>query len=143
MGLSPVREHTAAADPQSEEDRIAFWETAARRLQWEQPWHTAHAFTPPQRLSGPEIPEDEAEYSIPVIEWFAGGTLNVAVNCVDRHVAAGRGSKVALHFEGEPGDRRTVTYADLQEEVSRAANALLALGIGDRKSTRLNSSHWE
>lgn len=130
MGLSPVREHTAAADPQSEEDRIAFWETAARRLQWEQPWHTGHVFTPPQRLSGPEIPEDDADYTVPVIEWFAGGTLNVAVNCVDRHVAAGRGSKVALHFEGEPGDRRTVTYADLQEEVSRAANALLTLGIG-------------
>ncbi|WP_181034516.1 acetate--CoA ligase [Arthrobacter sp. 08Y14] len=121
-----------AADPQTEPGRIAFWEAAARRLQWEQPWHTAHTFTPPQRLSGPETPEPEAEaeYSVPAIEWFAGGTLNVAVNCVDRHVAAGRGHKVALHFEGEPGDRRTVTYADLQREVCRAANALLNLGIG-------------
>ena len=63
-----------------------------------------------------------------------GGRLNVAYNCVDRHVAAGRGDKVALHFEGEPGDRRTVTYAELQREVSKAANALLELGItkGDR-----------
>ncbi|WP_104053628.1 MULTISPECIES: acetate--CoA ligase [unclassified Arthrobacter] len=140
MGLSTTLQETleealqdvksSAADPTTETERIAFWEAAARRLQWEQPWHTAHTFTPPQRLSGPETPEPEAEYSVPAIEWFAGGTLNVAVNCVDRHVAAGRGDKVALHFEGEPGDRRTVTYADLQRDVCRAANALLNLGIG-------------
>ncbi|MBO0896728.1 acetate--CoA ligase [Arthrobacter sunyaminii] len=140
MGLSTTLQETleetlqarqgTAADPTTETERIAFWEAAARRLQWEQPWHTAHTFTPPQRLSGPETPEPEAEYSVPAIEWFAGGTLNVAVNCVDRHVAAGRGDKVALHFEGEPGDRRTVTYADLQRDVCRAANALLNLGIG-------------
>ncbi|CEA07017.1 Acetyl-coenzyme A synthetase [Arthrobacter saudimassiliensis] len=114
----------------SEAERIAFWEDAARRLQWETPWHTAHTFDRPRRLSGPEVPTADAEYTVPRIEWFAGGTLNVAVNCVDRHVAAGRGDRVALHFEGEPGDRRTVTYADLQREVSRAANALLSLGIG-------------
>ncbi|MBP3041960.1 acetate--CoA ligase [Arthrobacter jiangjiafuii] len=136
MGLSTSLEHadTPAANwdgsADGEAERIAFWETAAARLQWEQPWHTAHTFTPPQRLSGPEVPEADADYSVPAIEWFAGGTLNVAVNCVDRHVAAGRGARVALHFEGEPGDRRTVTYEDLQREVSRAANALLALGIG-------------
>ncbi|MCC9197543.1 acetate--CoA ligase [Arthrobacter sp. zg-Y820] len=117
-------------EPATEAERIAFWEAAARRLQWEQPWHTAHTFIPPQRLSGPDTPEADADYSVPAIEWFAGGTLNVAVNCVDRHVAAGLGGRVALHFEGEPGDRRTVTYADLQREVSRAANALHALGIG-------------
>ncbi|WAP51838.1 acetate--CoA ligase [Arthrobacter sp. ATA002] len=131
--MTPTIEATAdltAADPSTEAERIAFWEAAAGRLQWEQPWHTAHTFTPPQRLSGAEIPEADAEYSVPVIEWFAGGTLNVAVNCVDRHVAAGRGGNVALHFEGEPGDRRTITYAQLQRDVSRAANALLALGIG-------------
>ncbi|MFF2676246.1 acetate--CoA ligase [Arthrobacter koreensis] len=126
----------AEPDFASEAERIAFWEDAARRLQWEQPWHTAHTFTPPQRLSGPEVPEADAdaEYSVPEIEWFAGGKLNVAVNCVDRHVAAGRGDKVALHCEGEPGDRRSITYAQLQKEVSKAANALLALGIekGDR-----------
>ena len=66
--------------------------------------------------------------------WFADGTLNAAYNAVDRHVEAGRGDRVALHFEGEPGDTRTVTYADLQREVARAANALAALGVrkGDR-----------
>ncbi len=139
MGSKEVGVTTAiqpATEPEfgTEAERIAFWEEAARRLQWEEPWHTAHRFSPPQRLSPPEVPEADAEYTVPEIEWFAGGKLNVAVNCVDRHVAAGRGDKAALHFEGEPGDRRTLTYADLQREVSRAANALLALGIekGDR-----------
>ena len=66
--------------------------------------------------------------------WFVGGTLNVAVNCVDRHVDAGLGDRVAIHFEGEPGDSRTITYADLQREVAQAANALTELGVsaGDR-----------
>ncbi|MBD8042229.1 acetate--CoA ligase [Arthrobacter sp. Sa2BUA2] len=134
MGVRTAPQPAAEPEFATEAERIAFWEEAARRLQWEEPWHTAHRFTPPQRLSGPEVPEADAEYSVPEIEWFAGGKLNVAVNCVDRHVAAGHGDKVALHFEGEPGDRRTLTYADLQQEVSRAANALLALGIeqGDR-----------
>jgi acetyl-CoA synthetase len=106
-------------------DPVAFWEDAARALQWDAPWHTAHTWTParpdPDRL-GHLLP--------PEATWFAGGKLNVAVNCVDRHVAAGLGAKPALLFEGEPGDRRTLTYADLQAEVSRAANALTALGIG-------------
>ena len=67
-------------------------------------------------------------------KWFVGGRLNVAVNCVDRHVAAGHGDQVAIHFEGEPGDTRTLTYAELADEVSRAANALTELGVaaGDR-----------
>ena len=121
---------TADAGHADEGARLAFWEDAAARLQWERNWDTTHTFTPPQRLSGAGVPEADAEYSVPSIEWFAGGTLNVAVNCVDRHVAAGRGDKAALHFEGEPGDRRTVTYAQLQAEVCRAANALEALGIG-------------
>ena len=71
---------------------------------------------------------------MPEIGWFEGGTLNVAYNCVDRHVEAGRGDHVALYVEGEPGDRRTYTYAELQREVARAANALLSLGVepGDR-----------
>ncbi|MBD7995040.1 acetate--CoA ligase [Arthrobacter sp. Sa2CUA1] len=134
MGVTTAAQPAAEPEFATEAERIAFWEEAARRLQWEEPWHTAHRFTPPQRLSGPEVPEADAEYSVPEIEWFAGGKLNVAVNCVDRHVAAGRGDKPALHFEGEPGDRRTLTYADLQREVSRAANALQSLGIeqGDR-----------
>ncbi|HRO28915.1 MULTISPECIES: AMP-binding protein [Micrococcaceae] len=106
--------------PVREEDRLAFWDAAARRLEWETPWHTTHSWTPadPAAERGPEI------------RWFEGGRLNVAVNCVDRHVAAGRGEKVALYFEGEPGDRRAVTYAQLQRKVSQAANALLELGIG-------------
>jgi acetyl-CoA synthetase len=70
----------------------------------------------------------------PSARWFADGRLNAAYNAVDRHVEAGHGDRVALHFEGEPGDTRTLTYADLQREVSRAANALTALGVqtGDR-----------
>jgi acetyl-CoA synthetase len=145
MGLTPtgttltedraVAATAPGAAPGTEAERIAFWEEAALRLDWEpapegrtpgqdKPWHTAH------RL----IPADVEAGTGPAITWFEGGKLNVAYNCVDRHVEAGRGDKVALHFEGEPGDRRSITYADLQREVSKAANALLGLGItkGDR-----------
>ncbi|MFD8768360.1 acetate--CoA ligase [Microbacterium oxydans] len=106
----------AAADP------VAFWEDAARRLDWAKPWDTAHEWEPP------------IGDAVPAARWFVGGRINVAVNCVDRHVDAGRGAKVALYFEGEPGDRIAVTYSDLQQRVARAANALVALGIepGDR-----------
>ncbi|MDY0983233.1 acetate--CoA ligase [Microbacterium sp. CFBP9023] len=106
----------AAADP------TAFWEQAASRLDWAEHWHTAHEWDPP------------AGDAVPAARWFVGGRLNVAYNCVERHVDAGRGDKIALHFEGEPGDRASVTYADLQRRVSQAANALTALGIepGDR-----------
>ncbi|WP_051479047.1 acetate--CoA ligase [Arthrobacter sp. H5] len=107
----------------SEAERIAFWEDRARRLDWASEWHTAHTFEPARPVPGGDL-------TIPRIEWFAGGTLNAAYNCVDRHVAAGLGGRPALYFEGEPGDRRTVTYADLQDEVCRAANALESLGIG-------------
>src|SRR5690606_110242 len=85
--------------------------------QWETPW------------------EQTLDWSdAPFAKWFVGGRLNVAVNCVDRHVAAGFGEKVAIHFEGEPGDTRTITYGDLQEQVCKAANALTDLGVtaGDR-----------
>lgn len=70
----------------------------------------------------------------PFAKWFVGGELNVAHNCVDRHVEAGNGDRVAIHFEGDQGDTRTITYADLQKEVSKAANALASLGVekGDR-----------
>ncbi|MGO2050845.1 MAG: AMP-binding protein, partial [Microbacterium sp.] len=113
---------TAEIYDRADADPIAFWEDAARRLDWATPWHTALDWRPP------------TDGAIPAARWFDGGTLNVAYNCVDRHVDAGRGSKVALHFEGEPGDRTAVTYADLQRRVSQAANALTALGIvpGDR-----------
>lgn len=107
----------AAADP------VAFWEEAARRLDWAEPWHTAHRWEP-------AVPQEDGTLSVPRATWFEGGRLNVAVNCVDRHVDAGRGGKVALHFEGERGDRRSITYAELQRDVARAAHALTALGIG-------------
>lgn len=111
----------AAADP------VGFWDEQARRLEWHTPWHTAHTWEPVRRLP-------DGTLSVPRTEWFSGGQLNVAVNCVDRHVRAGLGDKIALHFEGEPGDRRSITYAELEREVARAANALTALGVekGDR-----------
>ncbi|MFO7690720.1 MAG: acetate--CoA ligase [Cryobacterium sp.] len=117
----------AAEWERAEADPVAFWSEQAHRLDWHTPWHTEHSWKP-------AVTGADGELSIPAAEWFAGGTLNVAVNCVDRHVTAGRGDKVAFHFEGEPGDRRTLTYADLEIEVKKAANALLALGIvqGDR-----------
>ncbi|MGF1648442.1 MAG: AMP-binding protein, partial [Kineosporiaceae bacterium] len=95
-------------------DRLAFWDRQARELiAWEQPW------------------TETLDWSDkPFARWFVGGRLNASVNCVDRHVAAGRGDRVAIHFEGEPGDTRTVTYAELHAEVCRAANALTALGVG-------------
>ncbi|MBG6183415.1 acetyl-CoA synthetase [Arthrobacter sp. CAN_A214] len=107
----------------TETGRIAFWEEQARRLDWAEEWHTAHTFEPAR-------PAPDGDLSVPVIEWFAGGKLNVAENCVDRHVAAGNGGRTALFFEGEPGDRRAVTYSELEEDVARAANALSALGVG-------------
>jgi len=109
----------ASADlyEQAAADRLAFWDAQARNLTWSSPWAQTLDWTDP-----------------PFAKWFVGGTLNVAYNCVDRHVEAGNGDRVALHFEGEPGDSRSITYAELQAEVSRAANALLALGVaaGDR-----------
>ncbi|WP_051670921.1 MULTISPECIES: acetate--CoA ligase [unclassified Microbacterium] len=113
---------TAEAYARAAADPIAFWEEAARRLDWAKPWHTPHEWEPP---SGD---------AVPAARWFTGGTLNVAVNCVDRHVESGRGDKIALHFEAEPGDRVAVTYSDLRQRVCRAANALVALGVeaGDR-----------
>jgi acetyl-CoA synthetase len=98
-------------------DRLAFWDTQAKRLDWSTPW------------------EQTLDWSgAPFAKWFVGGKLNVAYNCVDRHVESGHGDQVALYFEGEPGDQRAVTYAELQDEVCRAANALIELGIsaGDR-----------
>jgi acetyl-CoA synthetase len=74
------------------------------------------------------------DWKLPFARWFGGGTLNVSYNCLDRHVAAGRGAKVAYHWEGEPGDTRTITYAQLLDEVQRFANVLKSLGVerGDR-----------
>lgn len=100
------------------EDAETFWTHRADALDWAEPWHTAHTWAPTDGDS------------VPAAEWFAGGRLNASVNAVDRHVAAGHGDRVAFHFEGERGDRRTITYAELQREVAKAANALIALGIG-------------
>jgi acetyl-CoA synthetase len=74
------------------------------------------------------------EWDLPFAKWFVGGTLNVSYNCLDRHVNAGRGDKVAFHWEGEPGDTRTITYAQLLDEVQKFANVLKGLGVtrGDR-----------
>ena len=102
----------------------------------------------PARPSGPSRPtgspgpqkwDKVLEWDAPFAKWFVGGKLNVAVNCVDRHVDAGHGEQVAFHWEGEPGDSRTITYADLQREVCKAANALTELGVqaGDRVAIQL------
>ncbi len=109
---------TAATYAEADEDRLAFWAEAARRLDWAEP------FTEVLDWSNP-----------PFAKWFADGTLNASYNCVDRHVEAGRGDKVAFHWAGEPADdTRTLTYAQLKDEVCRAANAFEELGVeaGDR-----------
>src|ERR1700723_1357226 len=99
---------------QAEQDRLAFWAEQANRLSWDTP------FTEVLDWSG-----------APFAKWFVGGRLNVAYNCVDRHVEAGNGDRVAIHWEGEPlGDNRTLTYSELQAEVCKAANALSDLGLG-------------
>ncbi len=113
---------TASAYDEAAADRLAFWETQARRLDWAAEWS--------QVLDWSEAP---------FAKWFVGGRLNVAHNCVDRHVAAGNGDRVALHWEGEPGDTRTVTYAELQTMVAKAANGLASLGLraGDRVAIQM------
>ncbi|MFM7874650.1 MAG: AMP-binding protein, partial [Actinomycetota bacterium] len=101
---------------EAEKDRIAFWEEQARRLDWFEPWHTALKWEPP------------------FAEWFIGGKINASYNCLDRHVLNGLGDRVALIFEGEPGDSKKITYRELLSEVKKCANALLELGVvdGDR-----------
>jgi len=98
-------------------DYEAFWARQAEELvAWSQPWQSV------------------CEWNLPFSKWFIGGQLNVAYNCLDRHVEAGRGDKVAIHWEGEPGDTRTITYAQLLDEVERFSNVLHGLGVvrGDR-----------
>ena len=104
---------------EAERDFEGFWaRQAADLLDWNEDWHTI------------------LEWDLPFAKWFVGGTLNVSFNCLDRHVAAGHGDQVAYHWEGEPGDTRAITYAQLLEEVQRTANALTSLGI--RKGDRVN-----
>ncbi|MCB1273179.1 MAG: acetate--CoA ligase, partial [Leucobacter sp.] len=120
----PSAEFTAQAnlnDPaiywQAAENPEAYWADRARELHWTKP------FTQTLDWSNP-----------PFAKWFQDGELNVAANCLDRHVANGLADRVAFHFEGEPGDTRTITYGELTHEVKRTANMLTALGVkaGDR-----------
>jgi acetyl-CoA synthetase len=109
---------TAALYDEAEADRLAFWAKQANRLSWETPFTEVLDWS-----------------DAPFAKWFVGGKLNVAYNCVDRHVEAGNGDRVAIHWEGEPvGDSRVLTYAQLKDEVCKAANALTELGLtaGDR-----------
>ncbi len=113
----PPAEFAAQANAQPEiydRDFEEFWETEAReRITWFEPF------------------EELYEWDLPYAKWYVGGKLNVCFNCVDRHVEAGNGDKVAYHWEGEPeGERRAITFADLQGEVVRFANALKELGVG-------------
>jgi acetyl-CoA synthetase len=102
---------------EAREDDEGFWaRQAADLITWSKEWDTI------------------CEWELPFAKWFIGGELNVSYNCLDRHVLAGRGDKVAFHFEGEPGDTRTVTYTQLLDETQRFANVLTSLGVvkGDR-----------
>ena len=118
----PSADFTATANAQleiydrAEKDRLAFWELQASDLEWSKKWDSVLDWQPPYA------------------KWFIGGKLNASVNALDRHVAQGRGDRVAFYFEGEPGDTRTFTYAQLLIEVKKAANALIEIGItaGDR-----------
>jgi len=113
-----IKNANAKSDIYSEanKDRLAFWEKQANRLHWDKKWSQV------------------VDWQLPFAKWFIGGKLNASYNCLDVHVLAGRGDRVAFHFEGEPGDTRTITYAQLLSEVCKTTNALIELGIkqGDR-----------
>ena len=118
----PSPEFSAAANAQASiyqeaaTNNVAFWEKQAQALSWHRAWDTA------------------LEWKAPDARWFIGGQINASVNALDRHVANGDGGRIAFHFEGEPGDTRTISYAELLSDVCKAANALTELGItaGDR-----------
>jgi len=111
----PPSDFAAQANAQPEiyeRDFDEFWETEGReRVSWSEPFTKLY------------------EWELPYAKWYLGGALNVSYNCVDRHVENGLGDRVAYHWEGEPGERRTITYAELQREVVRFANALRELGV--------------
>jgi acetyl-CoA synthetase len=111
-GMAP---HAVVGSPfvytRAEADPVGWWEEQAHRLQWDSPWDVA-------------LDESDA----PFYRWFTGGTLNASSNCLDRHLPE-RGDRVAFHWEGEPGDRASITYAQLHERVCRFANALKSLGV--------------
>jgi len=104
---------TADAYTDAQRDRLEFWAGQARQLSWAKEWEQVLDWSNP-----------------PFAKWFVGGQLNVAYNCLDRHVEAGRGSKTAIYWEGEPGDTRELSYDDLYWLVCRAANTLTGLGVG-------------
>jgi acetyl-CoA synthetase len=114
------RDRAVVSDPGVYEEATAlgaeFWAIQAGALDWFRPWDTV------------------LNWDLPFARWFDGGTLNVSYNCLDRHVAAGKGDKVAFHWEGEPGDTRTISYSELLIDVCRFANVLRGLGVarGDR-----------
>ena len=120
--FSPTAEFAAQANIKEAEyaladaDRIGFWESKAEYLKWDKRWHTV------------------LDWQVPFSKWFVDGKLNASVNCLDRHIDEGRGDRVAFYFEGEPGDTRLITYAELLKDVKKAANALTEIGIkaGDR-----------
>jgi acetyl-CoA synthetase len=115
----PTPEFAAAANAKADmygeakADRLAFWEKQAHALHWDEPWTQV------------------LDWKRPFAKWFIGGKLNASYNCLDRHVIEGRGDRVAFIFEGEPGDSRTYTYAQLLIEVKKTANALIELGVKD------------
>ncbi|WP_181776690.1 acetate--CoA ligase [Amycolatopsis pittospori] len=113
---------TADFYAEADADREAFWAKQAERLHWDTKWSQVLDWT-----------------NAPVAKWFVGGKLNVSYNCVDRHVVDGHGDQVAIHWVGEPGDSRDITYAQLKDEVSRAANAFESLGLkaGDRVAIQM------
>ena len=106
----------AALYGEAEKDRLAFWDKQAEALIWEKKW------------------DKTLEWESPYAKWFVGGKLNATVSALDRHIAEGNGNRTAFHFEGEPGDTRTISYTQLLADVSKAANALTSIGIssGDR-----------
>ncbi|MDP9265170.1 MAG: acetate--CoA ligase [Chloroflexota bacterium] len=114
--VAQANANDASIYERAERDFEGFWADEARRLEWSKPFTRV------------------LEWEVPYAKWFADGKLNVSVNCLDRHVRAGKGTKVAYHWEGEPGDKRTVTYAELLAMTQRCANALRELGVskGDR-----------
>ncbi|MEN9687288.1 MAG: hypothetical protein RL381_300 [Actinomycetota bacterium] len=120
--FAPSAEFSAQANARedlyqhADKDRLAFWDEQAEALQWEKRW------------------DKTLQWDSPYAQWFVGGKLNATVSALDRHVAEGHGGRIAFHFEGEPGDTRTISYAQLLTDVSKAANALTEIGIvsGDR-----------
>jgi acetyl-CoA synthetase len=95
----------------ADKDRLAFWEEQASALQWQKKW------------------DKTLQWDAPFAQWFVGGKINATVNALDRHIAEGNGDRIAFHFEGEPGDTKTISYAQLLADVSKAANALTEIGI--------------